>query len=121
MFTAGCAVDVGVWFGSALVINELSTPFLNIFWYLGHIGKKGSLAFKVNGLLLALVFFLSRIVYIPINAFQFYMLGVCLNSKNASYKWGGYLMCLGYLAIYALNAYWFLKLMRGALKSLIGS
>jgi hypothetical protein len=116
-FTLGFVKDVGVWFGATLLINELSTPFVNIFWYLNYTGRKESQAFKVNGVFLLLAFFLFRIVYIPLNFWHFIASGLCQNSANSEYKHLSWLMVVGYASIYVLNLTWFSKILRGALKA----
>jgi len=117
-FTLGYVVDVGVWFGSALLINELSTPFVNVFWYLKYIGQKESKAFKINGTVLLLTFFVFRILYIPFNFWHFQAHGLCLDSENPAYQHLSWLMLIGYVAIYLINLFWFSKLVRGALQAL---
>jgi len=117
MFIAGYETDVGLWWASALGINELSTPCVNIFWYLRHTGQKDSKAFTINGLLLLVLFFLCRILYIPVNIFHFWEKGFCQASSNARYQRLAWVMFFGYVVIYALNLMWFQKLVAGALKS----
>lgn len=117
LFICGYVEDVGIWFGSALLINELSTPFLNIFWYLQYVGKKESNAFMINGFALLVAFTVFRILYIPFSFYQFQARGFCLQSTNHAYQSLAWVMGAGYIGIYALNMSWYIKLVRGALKA----
>jgi len=119
-FSIGYVTDAGVWFASTLLINELSTPFVNAFWYLQYTGQKESRAFMINGLLLLFTFTFCRMVFIPYNFYQLVSIGLCLDSSNPTYSWGAYLMCFGYMLIYLLNGVWYGKLLRGACKKLMG-
>jgi len=116
-FTWGYYEDVGVWFGSALLINELSTPCVNIFWYLQYTGRKETQAFMINGALLLFLFFLCRVVYIPINVYHFWSCGLCAESANRAYLSLRYVMIVGYIAIYVLNLTWFYKILCGSIKA----
>lgn len=116
-FGSGYYLDVGIWFACTLLCNELSSPFLNVFWYLQHTGKKETNIFFVNGLFLVVVFFLCRIVFIPFSVYQFASVGWCLSSPNTSYSWGSWVMILGYSVHYTLNLTWFHKLVVGAWKA----
>lgn len=117
LFSWAYLTDVGVWFGSALLLNELSTPFMNLFWYLQHTGQKNSRSFQLNGTVFLLVFFACRVLYIPFNVYQFYALDFCQESKNLAYHSLAYVQCAGYTGIYILNLMWFNKLVQGALKA----
>eukprot|EP00931_Biecheleriopsis_adriatica_P010162 TRINITY_DN111257_c0_g1_i1.p1 TRINITY_DN111257_c0_g1~~TRINITY_DN111257_c0_g1_i1.p1 ORF type:complete len:309 (+),score=63.44 TRINITY_DN111257_c0_g1_i1:29-955(+) len=117
MFSIGCTLDVGVYFGSTLLINEASTPFLTLMWYLTYMEMKDSSLFVVNGLVFVLVFFLCRIAFIPFSFYQFAKTpGQCGDGRfGAGPKW---LMIMGYICIFLLNLMWFKKLVQGALKKL---
>ncbi|KAI0705937.1 DUF887-domain-containing protein [Cytidiella melzeri] len=51
------------YFSSRFLFWELSTPFLNIHWFLDKTGKTGSTFQLINGVLLLSTFFFVRIVY----------------------------------------------------------
>ena len=65
-----CALLVGVIFQAAtfymavLFINEVSTPFLNLRFLLLHLGKKDSALYRINGVALAVTFFVFRVATI---------------------------------------------------------
>lgn len=113
----GCGVffDMAVWFCAANLINEGSTPFTLVFWYLNHTGQKDSKLFVVNGVVLVLTFFLFRMLFIPYSYYQFVQLDRC-SGRDGLKGWLFALMTPGYACIFALNAIWFTKLVRGAAK-----
>jgi TLC domain len=51
------------YYGINFVLFELSTPFLNVHWFLDKFGMTGSIAQLVNGILLITSFFCCRIVW----------------------------------------------------------
>ncbi|KAG0280389.1 hypothetical protein BGZ95_010302 [Linnemannia exigua] len=51
------------YFGGSCLMFELSTPFLNIHWFMDKTGLTGSIYQKVNGIILLTVFFCARIVF----------------------------------------------------------
>jgi len=122
MFGLGVFFDIGVYFAAALLINEASTPFMTLMWYLTFSGRKETPLFLVNGVAFALVFFLCRIVFIPFSFYQFASLNFC--SPGGS-DWTSMrmrcapIMAAGYAAIFALNLMWFKKILMGALKKLL--
>jgi len=117
----GCGVfcDLAVWFCATLLVNEGSTPFLHVFWYLNITGQKDSKAFMVNGCFLVLSFFLFRMVFIPFNYYQFVQLDHC-SGREGLKGWLFWLMNPFYVFIFLLNLVWFVKLLRGAFKKLLG-
>mmetsp|Transcript_83185 Transcript_83185/g.146951 ORF Transcript_83185/g.146951 Transcript_83185/m.146951 type:complete len:287 (+) Transcript_83185:82-942(+) len=118
LLAIGYAFGVSLWFGSALGINELSTPCVNMFWYLRDTGQKDSKAFMINGILLLALFFLCRVVYIPYNYYHFWALDSCKTSSNEEYHRLAWVINFAYVAMYSLNLMWFAKLVTGAVKTL---
>ncbi|MCJ1360482.1 MAG: hypothetical protein MMC33_010487 [Icmadophila ericetorum] len=53
----------GMYYGMAFVLYELSTPFLNIHWFLDKLHMTGSHAQLYNGITLLFVFFMCRLVW----------------------------------------------------------
>ena len=51
------------YFSPRFLLWELSTPFLNIHWFLDKTGRTGSTFQLINGVLLLFSFFFVRIVY----------------------------------------------------------
>ncbi|CAH1272606.1 TMEM56 [Branchiostoma lanceolatum] len=54
------------YFGNLWLMSELSSPFLHLRVLLLNMGQKTSLLYKVNGVALLVVFFLCRILTIPL-------------------------------------------------------
>lgn len=56
-------------YGPIFILYELSTPFLNIHWFLDKLQLTGSNYQWINGILLITVFFFSRIVWGLLNSY----------------------------------------------------
>ena len=52
-----------IYYGLRFVLYELSTPFLNIHWFLDKMGRTGSTLQLVNGIALLASFFAARLVW----------------------------------------------------------
>ncbi|KAI3389299.1 hypothetical protein SNEBB_003220 [Seison nebaliae] len=97
--------DVMTYFANFRLIAELSTPFVNLRWYL-DITKypRASLLYSLNGLAMTMVFFIVRIAIIPpfwykvylamqlplwkkMGFFRFIMLGVCATLELINLQW----------------------------------
>jgi len=116
-FMLGYAINVGIWFGSTLLINELSTPFFTMFWYLIYTDQKDSQAFLLNGGMFVLVFFFCRMLFIPFSFYQLAQLNFCSSSSNPAWSWARPVMIGGYAALMLLNSLWFQKLCSGCMKA----
>ncbi|KAG5930025.1 hypothetical protein E4U42_003328, partial [Claviceps africana] len=51
------------YYGTIFILWELSTPFLNVHWFMDKLDMTGSRAQLYNGLLLLFTFFSCRLVY----------------------------------------------------------
>lgn len=121
MFTVGYANDIALWFASTLMINEASTPFMTAMWYLTYSGRKSSNIFVINGIVFVLMFFLSRIVFIPFSFYQCTTVDLCSRGTSADtfvQRNAPRILFIGYILIFLLNAMWFKKLVHGAMKKL---
>ena len=98
-----------------LICGELSTPFLNLRWYLKLVGgNKESTGMKVNNVVFALLFFVSRVVV--------YGLGLAHIVANRTFLMGGNMnniplplisLVFGLLTGgYAMNLVWWNKVFR---------
>ncbi|KAG5460367.1 MAG: TLC domain-containing protein, partial [Olpidium bornovanus] len=58
--------------GAAFLMFELSTPFLNINWFMDKMGMAGSLLQLINGIVLLTAFFCARIVFGFVASWQTY-------------------------------------------------
>ncbi|EDO47506.1 predicted protein, partial [Nematostella vectensis] len=63
--------DRGDFFIGCLFMSEMSTPFLSLRAVLAKLGKKNSLAYIVNGVTLAVVFFVFRVLVYPYMYWRF--------------------------------------------------
>jgi hypothetical protein len=88
--------------------TEISTPFLNISWFLLKTNRYPIL-FKISGVLLYVIFFLSRIASIPLLLYY-----LTYNYSNIL-ALGWFDASLGYVGaccIMTLNIVWFVQLTR---------
>jgi hypothetical protein len=102
------------YFANFRLIVELSTPLVNIRWFLYAVGfKKDSLHFFINGILMTLMFFAVRIASIPVYWYKVYTV---LDSptwiKMRNFR---YVMIVTCVALDIINIYWFRKMFKGAL------
>lgn len=116
--SAGYVYETGIWFGTILLCNEISTPCVNFHWYLIHTDRKDTHTFFVNGLALVVLFTICRMIFIPYSVYELASLDFCIYSENSSYKWAAYIIGLGYCILYAMNCVWYVSLVRGAAKKL---
>jgi hypothetical protein len=56
--------------GPVFILYELSSPFLNFHWFFDKVGMTGSTAQLINGLVLMISFFGSRLVWGPLNSIR---------------------------------------------------
>jgi len=102
-------------------ICELSTPFVNARWMLKEAGGgSGTRLYLFNGIAIVLSFFVFRVVGLLACLYQIFV----LVPRHAPPSFsdlgplGPYLVPLGGLVFYALNLFWFYKIITGALKLL---
>ncbi|KAF9120448.1 hypothetical protein BGW39_011373 [Mortierella sp. 14UC] len=96
------------YYGSYCLMFELSTPFLNIHWFMDKTGLTGSIYQKINGIFLLTVFFCVRIV------FGFYTSYVCLIEVLKVLDLVPMHLRIIYacanIALNSLNVFWFYKM-----------
>eukprot|EP00297_Palpitomonas_bilix_P025673 CAMPEP_0113909914 /NCGR_PEP_ID=MMETSP0780_2-20120614/27168_1 /TAXON_ID=652834 /ORGANISM="Palpitomonas bilix" /LENGTH=235 /DNA_ID=CAMNT_0000905879 /DNA_START=228 /DNA_END=935 /DNA_ORIENTATION=+ /assembly_acc=CAM_ASM_000599 len=97
-------------------ITESTTPFINARWYLSSMGYKNSIVYTINGLLIALSWFIVRILGVV------YMFFVAYNTYWND-LWSlplplSLYICFGYGVAGFLNVLWFSKIMKGVMKVL---
>ncbi|XP_035688105.1 TLC domain-containing protein 4-B-like [Branchiostoma floridae] len=104
------------YFANMVFLTELSTPFVNMRLILHTLGHRRSLQYKVNGLAMLLVFFLCRVVTIPIH-----FRAIPHMKTGEVYKLGtGALINISVLTptMCVLNIFWFIKMCKGAYRVL---
>lgn len=102
------------YFANFRLIVELSTPLVNMRWFLYVCGyPKDSLKFFLNGISMTFIFFLVRIFSIP---FYWYKVYTILDTPQWSkLKYFRHVMILTCVCLDVINIYWFKKMFKGAL------
>eukprot|EP00735_Rhodelphis_limneticus_P015164 TRINITY_DN9336_c0_g1::TRINITY_DN9336_c0_g1_i1::g.28419::m.28419 TRINITY_DN9336_c0_g1::TRINITY_DN9336_c0_g1_i1::g.28419 ORF type:complete len:271 (-),score=20.77,sp/Q5XIY2/TM56B_DANRE/28.51/1e-16,TRAM_LAG1_CLN8/PF03798.11/5e+03,TRAM_LAG1_CLN8/PF03798.11/2.8e-24,DUF373/PF04123.8/0.98 TRINITY_DN9336_c0_g1_i1:439-1251(-) len=103
---------------STLLIQEISTPFVNLRWYLGAYGLQSSRAYKANFILAALIFFWTRVVfslYVVYHIAQAYLSlwDIYLALDWATARYFNFVTCLAVFHT-ILNFVWFVLVCRAA-------
>lgn len=109
------------YYGAMFLLWELSTPFVYARWFLHKAGMSRTAAYKINGVLMVLVFFLCRNVAGLVCSIDFFR----ETSPELQHPTPGGLSPAAIwlyrglnLPLNALNAFWFYKMLTGALKVL---
>lgn len=101
------------YFANFRLIAELSSPIINMRWFLYAMGyQKNSFQFLINGLTMTLIFFLVRILTIPIYWYKVYTV-----MESPLWIVMGYfrlVMVTTCLTLDIINLYWFKKIYIGA-------
>ncbi|WWC67953.1 uncharacterized protein I206_101872 [Kwoniella pini CBS 10737] len=107
-------------FGAPFLLWELSTPLLNIHWFMDKAGlsTKYPTFFLINALMFMLTFFLARIVYGGANSLIFFK--TMWIERNRIPLHLHIIYCSGNLALNALNWLWFSKMLQKMLLRLQG-
>ncbi|KAL8868401.1 MAG: hypothetical protein Q9174_005018 [Haloplaca sp. 1 TL-2023] len=107
------------YYGLNFILYELSTPFLNIHWWLDKVGMTGSTLQLVNGITLLATFAGSRLVWGTYQNFNMYRdiyRAIETPGELPVPKW----LAVGYVvsttALSILNFYWFGKMIQAVAK-----
>ncbi|RIB03284.1 DUF887 family protein [Gigaspora rosea] len=96
------------YYGSVFLMYEISTPFLNMHWFMDKLGLSDTLPHKINGICLLTSFFLARIVYGFYMSCQVYFAVMPVISQIPTF------LCILYgtanVMLNCLNVYWFVKM-----------
>lgn len=101
------------YYGVNLVLYELSTPFVNIHWFLDKLGKTGSNLQLYNGICLISSFFGCRLVW---GTYQTWLLSNDIFSawqnheSGSSHTWLFLTYFIGNASLTGLNFFWFSKM-----------
>ncbi|CAH1272604.1 TMEM56 [Branchiostoma lanceolatum] len=105
-----------LYYGNLGTMTELSSPFLNLRHILHNMGQKKSLLYKVNGVVLLVVFFLCRILTIPL------WLSLRKHLGTDELYGAGLAVKLGLFVLFPLlnllNVFWFSKICRAVYRGL---
>ena len=97
---------------------ELSTPFVNLFWFLHTYKLKESWWYMFASIGMLITFFLTRIIVMPWHWYEVVSMIFSPASSVDNFMPLGYKIwiCINYLAFDAVNVYWLNKMIKGAMK-----
>merc|ERR1712130_643985 len=99
--------------GVTSTITELTTPFINMLWFLTALELKSTKLFTINGLLIWVFWLFTRIGFSIYISLVFFMQWDRL-TKTAPFVKYFFLLQLANISV--LNVMWFIKITKGALK-----
>ncbi|RUS25770.1 DUF887-domain-containing protein [Jimgerdemannia flammicorona] len=98
------------YYGAPFLMFELSTPFLNINWFMDKLGMTGSIAQLINGFFLLSTFFFARLVFGFYMSFQTYLDVLAVIDRVPMF------LCIIYslanVVLNLLNTYWFWQMVK---------
>ncbi|KDQ21753.1 hypothetical protein BOTBODRAFT_150707 [Botryobasidium botryosum FD-172 SS1] len=100
------------------LLFELSTPFLNIHWFLDKTGRTGGILQRVNGVLLLGTFFAVRLCYGAYISYQLFQTLFDVRGQVSSI--GLISVGLGNITLNLLNWFWFVKMVAALKKRFAG-
>lgn len=119
------------------ILFELSTPFLNVHWFLDKVNMTGSNLQLYNGFALLFTFFSCRLVYGPIQTYRVFSDIFALSGKNPSLpgkgvfahvtsqtyipKWLSFAYLASNATLMFLNFYWFYMMIYAVQKRFVAS
>ncbi|KAF9415757.1 hypothetical protein BGZ94_010404 [Podila epigama] len=102
------------YYGSVFLMFELSTPFLNIHWFMDKVGLTGSTYQLINGIVLLSVFFSARIVFGLYMSYQTYL---SVMPVIADVPWHLIIIyTAANIVLNSLNLFWFYKMIESLLR-----
>lgn len=105
----------GQYFACIAQICELTTPFVNQRWFLHEAGLKSSQTYVVNGLLMLVLWFVTRVGLYSFCGYKMYLTLPQLRTLGLGPT---VTVVFSYLAGLTLQYFWFYKILRGGLKGL---
>ncbi|KPM44833.1 hypothetical protein AK830_g1698 [Neonectria ditissima] len=123
------------YYACVFILWELSTPFLNVHWFMDKVGMTGTRAQLYNGIMLLFTFFSCRLVYGTYATFRvFHDIWSSINANPLPSKlefsptmvfadetstvplWLGAIYLLSNVTLNSLNFYWFFMMIRAVRK-----
>lgn len=101
-----------------VLFTEITTPFVNLRWYLDVAGKKNSTIYVLNGVALFAGWLVARVILF---VFFFYHLYLHLDQLKQVYRVGYYSVLTIPPALAIMNLIWFRKIAKGMIKTLTKS
>ncbi|GJJ73638.1 hypothetical protein EMPS_05996 [Entomortierella parvispora] len=105
------------YYGSVFLMFELSTPFLNIHWFMDKLGMTGTIYQLINGIVLLSVFFAARIVFGLYMSYQTY-----LNVMPVISQIPWHLIVIysaANVVLNTLNLFWFYKMVESLMRRFV--
>ncbi|KAI9599104.1 TLC domain-containing protein [Syncephalis fuscata] len=93
------------YFGAIFLMFELSTPFLNIHWFMDKTGMTGTIWQAINGAILLAAFFVARIVFGIFSSFEFF--SEIYNARGQVQPHFVTIYSVANVCMNLLNLYWF--------------
>jgi len=109
------------YFAAAFILWEMSTPFVQLRWFLYEMGMKNTRVYVANGIMMMAAFFLSRLV---MGAYFSYVFWGATQAELENPRPGGFpapgvhFFRVANVCLQGLNCFWFYKMLRGALQLL---
>ena len=125
-----CQHPFGLYYGIQYALVELSTPFVNIHWFLNKLDKAGSTLQIINGMLLVVTFASCRLIWGSYLTFVFFRdVWTALHAPQSSWTeynyspverplilehqapwWLAIMFMITNAVIMSLSAFWFTKM-----------
>jgi hypothetical protein len=119
LYTYGLITGHLHFYGGMFLLWELSTPFVYTRWFLDKLGYANGLAYKVNGILMILVFFLCRNVVglaCSVDFFRTTQAELRYPRADGLHPGAIWLYRVACICLNCLNAMWVFKMIQGAVK-----
>lgn len=98
-----------------VLFTEITTPFVNLRWYLDVAGKKNSTLYLLNGVAMVIGWLVARVVLF---VFFFYHMFMHFDQVKQMYPTGFYSMLTIPPVLAMMNLFWFWKIAKGLIKTL---
>uniref|UniRef100_A0A453H1P5 TLC domain-containing protein n=1 Tax=Aegilops tauschii subsp. strangulata TaxID=200361 RepID=A0A453H1P5_AEGTS len=105
----------GQFYTYMILISETTTPEINMRWFLDTAGLKKSSAYLINGILIFVVWLVARIFLF---LYVFYHIYLHYSQIMKMHAFGYYLTLTVPSVLFVMNAMWFMKILKGVMKTL---
>ncbi|KAI8598344.1 TLC domain-containing protein [Dissophora ornata] len=102
------------YYGSVFLMFELSTPFLNIHWFMDKLGMTGTIYQLINGVILLAVFLCARIIFGVYMSYYTYIQVMTVVDRVPMHLIVIY--SAANVVLNTLNLYWFYKMIESLVK-----
>lgn len=96
-----------------VLFSEVTTPFVNLRWYLNVVGMKTSKAYAINGIFLFFGWLIARVIL-----FAYFFIHIYLHYDQVReiFPIGYYCLFIVPPSLAMMNLFWFYKILRGLLR-----